>query len=151
MGRKVSGGMNTFKQQVRYCTKRTASLYPFHLQLTTYPLPCFCFVRVISCNDLCRKFPSEQSPLSARRALRSRGAGNLTSLMHTTPLSSVACTLTTKTRSTRNENFEHRLSERMVPDMQPQRKPSMTWRASLYQTRGADLLEMTKVMPVKEG
>ena len=114
--------------------------------------PTLCFL-VPACHELqrslCRKSPSERSPLSARRALRLRGASSPTSLMHIIPRSSAACTRTTKTRSTRKENFEHRLSERMVPDTQPQKKPLMTWRANLYQTRGVDPLEMTKVMPVK--
>ena len=41
MGKRNSGGMTTFKQQVRRCTKRTASFHPFQSQLAICLLLCF--------------------------------------------------------------------------------------------------------------
>jgi len=70
---------------------------------------------------------------------------DLMCLMRTTPLSLAVCTRTTKTKSTRKENFAQRLFVHTAQDVQRQMMQPSSLRLHPFQTKGEGLLEMMKV------
>ncbi len=144
---KVSLGTK-FKQPVRLSSARTNASAGIE---SVSCVPSSCKMRKlgahIPCDLECRNCRSvlDRQAQQALKLLRSHAVLDQMCSMRTTPLSSAACTRTTKMKSTRKESFAQRLFVHTAQDVQQQMMQPSSVRLHLCQTKGAGLLEMMKV------